>query len=142
MVNVNEDGSAAGTKDLQIKGNIGVTNGSVNPAEPVKNSIVTIGLATKSSRLDGVVVNNHTKKNNQSGFYGISTIYLQNGAVWNNEAYGMTDKGFTGSYVTKLVGGSAMTPDKAGFIQQKDTKQLTIDEYSGCLLYTSDAADE
>ena len=131
MVNVNEDGSAAGTKDLQIKGNIGVTNGSVNPAEPVKNSIVTIGLATKSSRLDGVVVNNHTKKNNQSGFYGISTIYLQNGAVWNNEAYGMTDKGFTGSYVTKLVGGSAMTPDKAGFIQQKDTKQLTIDEYSG-----------
>ena len=62
-------------------------------------------------------------------FYGAINVFLQNGATWNNEQWGAAVKGFKGSHVAKFVGGSDAA--HAGNIFQKDSKNLTIDNYSG-----------
>ena len=133
-MNMNDTLDGASTHKVNIKGNIGVLNGSVNLNEPEKDSIINLGLSTKDSTFNGVVENNFSEENIKDGFTGQVNMYVSNGATWTNEVYselvsGWGAKEFTGSVVDKFVGGT----DKAhaGYILQKDTHDLTIKDYSG-----------
>ena len=128
-VNMNEDGSAAGTHDVQLDGDVFAlkSTGTIN-----------LGLTTKNSYLHGIVDNG-----------GKVNMWLQNGAVWTNEAkntrYKQDDEDVGSnevSRVTFLHGGTKSgTGDTAGvIIQTANSKSLTIDKFSGAakVLYSHD----
>ena len=129
-VNMNADKNAAGTNATVIEGNISAYGEKANKAfdMDVTDSIVNIGLADKKSSWTGTAF---AKDLGTSGFpfKGIVNLYLANGATWNNEAWGKTNAAFDGSHVTKLAGGASEAA--AGNIFQKDSNNLTIDNYSG-----------
>ena len=129
-VNMNEEGSAAGTHDVQLDGDVFAlkTTGTIN-----------LGLTTKNSYLNGIVDNG-----------GKVNMWLQNGAVWTNEAkntrYKQDDEDVGSnevSRVTFLHGGTKSgTSDTAGvIIQTENSKSLTIDKFSGAakVLYSHDS---
>ena len=129
-VNMNADKNAAGTATTVIEGNISAYGEKANKAfdMDVTDSIINIGLADKQSSWTGTAF---AKDLGTSGFpfKGIVNLYLANGATWNNEAWGKTNKAFEGSHVAKLAGGASAAA--AGNIFQKDSHNLTIDNYSG-----------
>ena len=129
-VNMNADKNAAGTNTTVIEGNISAYGEKANKAfdMDVTDSIVNIGLADKKSSWTGTAF---AKDLGTSGFpfKGIVNLYLADGATWNNEAWGKTNAAFDGSHVTKLAGGASEAA--AGNIFQKDSNNLTIDNYSG-----------
>jgi len=129
-VNMNADRNAAGTATTVIEGNISAYGEKANKAfdMDVTDSIVNIGLTDKKSSWTGTAF---AKDLGTSGFpfKGIVNLYLANGATWNNEAWGKTNAAFDGSHVTKLAGGESQAA--AGNIFQKDSHNLTIDNYSG-----------
>jgi len=129
-VNTNAAGSAAGTHDVQLDGDVFAlkSTGTIN-----------LGLATKNSYLHGIVDNG-----------GKVNMWLQNGAVWTNEAkntrYKQDDEDVGNnevSRVTFLYGGmKSGTGDTAGvIIQTANSKSLTIDRFSGAakVLYSHDS---
>lgn len=129
-VNMNEAGSAAGTRDVQLDGDVFAlkSTGTIN-----------LGLATKNSYLNGIIDNG-----------GKVNMWLQNGAVWTNEAkntrYKQDDEDVGNnevSRVTFLHGGTKSgTGDTAGvIIQTANSKSLTIDKFSGAakVLYSHDS---
>lgn len=129
-VNMNEAGSAAGTHDVQLDGDVFAlkSTGTIN-----------LGLATKNSYLNGIIDNG-----------GKVNMWLQNGAVWTNEAkntrYKQDDEDVGNnevSRVTFLHGGTKSgTGDTAGvIIQTANSKSLTIDKFSGAakVLYSHDS---
>ena len=129
-VNMNADKNVAGTVTTVIKG-----NAIANSAKAYANfdmddadSTINIGLSDKESSWTGVAF---SKDNGNAGFpfKGIINLYLANGATWNNEAWGKTNAAFEGSHVAKLAGGASEAA--AGNIFQKDSNNLTIDNYSG-----------
>ena len=129
-VNMNADKNAAGTVTTVIKG-----NAIANSAKAFANfdmddadSTINIGLSDKESSWTGVAF---SKDNGSAGFpfKGIINLYLANGATWNNEAWGKTNAAFEGSHVAKLAGGASAAA--AGNIFQKDSNNLTVDNYSG-----------
>ena len=138
-VNLDENYDAVSARDnkLVLKGNVGASTGAINPNEPELYTKVNLGLATADSEWTGVAHNGFKDEGNKSGsktFYGAINVFLQNGATWNNEEWGETatpfgGTGFEGSHVAKFVGGESEA--KAGNIFQKDSGNLTIDNYSG-----------
>lgn len=129
-VNMNEAGSAAGTHDVQLDGDVFAlkSTGTIN-----------LGLTTKNSYLHGIVDNG-----------GKVNMWLQNGAVWTNEAkntrYKQDDEDVGSnevSRVTVLHGGTKSgTSDTAGvIIQTENSNSLTIDNFSGAakVLYSHDS---
>lgn len=129
-VNMNEVGSAAGTHDVQLDGDVFAlkSTGTIN-----------LGLTTKNSYLNGIIDNG-----------GKVNMWLQNGAVWTNEAkntrYKQDDEDVGSnevSRVTFLHGGTKSgTSDTAGvIIQTENSKSLTIDKFSGAakVLYSHDS---
>ena len=129
-VNMNADKNVAGTVTTVIKGNV-----IANSAKAFANfdmddadSTINIGLSDKESSWTGVAF---SKDNGNAAFpfKGIINLYLANGATWNNEAWGKTNAAFEGSHVAKLAGGASEAA--AGNIFQKDSNNLTIDNYSG-----------
>lgn len=129
-VNMNEAGSAAGTHDVQLDGDVFAlkSTGAIN-----------LRLATKHSYLNGIIDNG-----------GKVNMWLQNGAVWTNEAkntrYKQDDEDVGNnevSRVTFLHGGTKSgTGDTAGvIIQTANSKSLTIDKFSGAakVLYSHDS---
>ena len=129
-VNMNADKNAAGTATTVIKGNVSAYGEKANAAfdMDVTSSIINIGLSDKDSSWTGTAF---AKDLGTSGFpfKGNVNLYLANGATWNNEAWGKTNAAFDGSHVAKLAGGASEA--KAGNIFQKDSRNLTIDSYSG-----------
>ncbi len=124
------DGSiSAGRKDTVVKGNLGLLNNSegIGPDSGGRQAAIYLGLATDKSSLTGVVLNEYRE---QGIGNADANLFLSNGGIWNNEAYGMVKDGFTGSRV-KVTGGADM--DHAGCIMQRDTRPLIIDSYSGSL---------
>ena len=119
-----ENGKATGGlgHDVAIKGNLAAVKASDNTA-----SVINVALDTDKSALEGVT---YTTSGN-----GQINMWLQNGASWNNEVHGSTEKDwkgnslFSGSQVTSFAGGA--TAAAAGNIYQKDSNALTIDNYSG-----------
>ena len=128
-MNMNDRFDGAGTSDVNIKGNLGVLNGSVSSREPEKDSVINLGLSTKKSSWTGVIDYYFTEANKQNGFDGKVNLYMSNGAVWTNEAYGQTSGAFAGSIVENFAGSSDAA--SAGYIVQKDSKKLKINNYSG-----------
>lgn len=129
-VNMNAAGSAAGTHDVRLDGDVFAlkSTGAIN-----------LGLATKNSYLNGIIDNG-----------GKVNMWLQNGAVWTNEAkntrYKQDDEDVGNnevSRVTFLHGGTKSgTGDTAGvIIQTANSKSLTIDKFSGAVkvLYSHDS---
>lgn len=125
-VNMNE----AGTHDVQLDGDVFAlkSTGTIN-----------LGLTTKNSYLNGIIDNG-----------GKVNMWLQNGAVWTNEAkntrYKQDDEDVGNneiSRVTFLHGGTKSgTGDTAGvIIQTANSKSLTIDKFSGAakVLYSHDS---
>lgn len=129
-VNMNAAGSAAGTHDVRLDGDVFAlkSTGAIN-----------LGLATKNSYLNGIIDNG-----------GKVNMWLQNGAVWTNEAkntrYKQDDEDVGNnevSRVTFLHGGTKSgTSDTAGvIIQTANSNSLTIDKFSGAakVLYSHDS---
>ena len=129
-VNMNADKNAAGTATTVIEGNISAYGEKANKAwdMDVTDSIINIGLADKKSSWTGTAFAKDLGTGGLS-YKGIVNLYLANGATWNNEAWGKTNAAFDGSHVTKLAGGASEAA--AGNIFQKDSNNLTIDNYSG-----------
>ena len=130
-VNMNADKNAAGTVTTVVKGNAiaysekASKNQDFDPNST--NSTINIGLSDKKSSWTGVAF---AKDINSWILYkGSVNLYLANGATWNNEAWGKTNAAFDGSHVAKLAGGASEAA--AGNIFQKDSHNLTIDNYSG-----------
>ena len=133
-VNLDENYDAVSARDnkLVLKGNVGASTGAINANEPELYTKVNLGLATADSVWTGIAYNGFKDEGNKSGdktFYGAINVFLQNGATWNNEQWGAAVKGFEGSHVAKFVGGESEAT--AGNIFQKDSRNLTIDNYSG-----------
>lgn len=128
-MNVNKGHTGATKNDVNIKGNIGVTDGAAHKDEPNKDSQINLGLNTNKSQFHGVIVHDFAQENLDMGFNGKVNLYMGNYAVWVNEAYGKTVEGFNGSFVDKFVGGK--DTDHAAIIKQKDSNKLTLNNYSG-----------
>ena len=139
-VKLDSNGNAVGSLDkkVNIKGNLAVTTGAVNEVDKKGTlSQINLGLTTSDSTLQGVVYNafpDEGKKAGELTFKGEVNLFLANGAAWMNEKYGDTGtswggKNFEGSHLTRLAGG--VSADKAGQIFQKDTGNITVDNYSG-----------
>ena len=139
-VKLDSSGNAVGSfdKKVNIKGNLAVTTGAVNSVDKRGTlSQINLGLTTSDSTLQGVVYNafpDEGKKAGELTFKGEANLFLANGAAWMNEKYGDTGtswggKNFEGSHLTRLAGG--VSADKAGQIFQKDTGNITVDNYSG-----------
>lgn len=139
-VKLDSSGNAVGSLDkkVNIKGNLAVTTGAVNAVDKKGTlSQINLGLTTSDSTLQGVVYNafpDEGKKAGELTFKGEANLFLANGAAWMNEKYGDTGtswggKNFEGSHLTRLAGG--VSAAKAGQIFQKDTGNITVDNYSG-----------
>ena len=133
-VNLDENYDAVSARDnkLVLKGNVGASTGAINANEPELYTKVNLGLATADSVWTGVAHNGFKDEGNKSGsktFYGAINVFLQNGATWNNEEWGEAVDAFAGSHIAKFAGG--VSDAKAGNIFQKDSNNLTIDNYSG-----------
>ena len=139
-VKLDSNGNAVGSLDkkVNIKGNLAVTTGAVNEVDKKGTlSQINLGLTTSDSTLQGVVYNafpDEGKKAGELTFKGEANLFLANGAAWMNEKYGDTGtswggKNFEGSHLTRLAGG--VSADKAGQIFQKDTGNITVDNYIG-----------
>ena len=119
-----ENGKATGGlgHDVAIKGNLAAIKAGDTTA-----SVINVALDTDKSALEGVTY--MTSGNGQIN------MWLQNGASWNNEVHGSTEKDwngnslFNGSQLTGFAGGANAAA--AGNIFQKDSNALTIDNYSG-----------
>ena len=93
------------------------------------SSTVNLALQGKDSGWNGRSLYEVTSGDDSTS-YGTFNLWLTEGASWTNEKNGKeVPSGFTGSHVTKLTGGSDVA--HAGNIFQKDSKALTIDNYSG-----------
>ena len=143
-VNVSKDeagNTAAANNDVKIKGNVVLANGAINTLDTNGlNSAINLALTNGSSTLQGVVQNQYGLNGvDQAGvrFTGEANIWLQNGATWTNEEYGMVKAPskyypsvpYTGSLVSNFVGGDSIYT--AGNIFQNDSNPLTIGNYSG-----------
>ena len=127
-VNMNADKNAAGTITTVVKGNAIAYSEKASKNEDIDtNSTINIGLSDKKSSWTGVAFTKDI--DSWIPYKGIVNLYLANGATWNNEAWGKTNAAFDGSHVTKLAGGASEAA--AGNIFQKDSNNLTIDNYSG-----------
>ena len=146
----NYNATSARTNKLVLKGNVTASTGAVNSAEPELHSVVNLGLATKDSAWTGVAYNKFPidgKKSGNKVFTGAINLFLQNGATWNNEEWGAVETSawgaaaYTGSHLTKLVGGDSAA--NAGIINQNDANAITVDNYSGStkVIYKHDATD-
>lgn len=144
-INVNLDDNyiadSARENDLILKGNVSVSAGAVHENEPELYSRVNLGLATPNSVWSGLAFNKFGNNGVVVGdrtFKGEINLFLQNGALWQNEEWGEIDANpwqgqrFRGSHVTNFTGGIDMM--HSGIIYQNDDRPITFDEYRG---YTS-----
>ena len=115
-MNTGSEGNTPGISDVQLNGDIFA----------LKTGTINLALTTGDSYLSGIVDNG-----------GTVNLWLQNGAVWVNEANNARykqDNEDVGngekSRVTSFVGGT--DSNSAGTIyQNSDSEALTIDNYSG-----------
>ena len=130
----NEAGKVTGAdnNDVNIKGNVVLSTGAANASDiHGTESSINLGLTTAKSNLTGVVANYYGDGYTTGSltFNGAANLWLQNGATWNNEEWGEPSDDFEGSRVANFVGGAS--EGTAGNIFQKDSNELTIDNYSG-----------
>ena len=129
-VNMKSNKLSAGKTTTVIKGNAIAYSERANSNFDYsdRDSVINIGLSDKDSSWTGVAFSKDLGTTGNP-YKGIINLYVSNGATWNNEAWGKTNAAFDGSHVTKFAGGASEAA--AGNILQKDSNNLTIDNYSG-----------
>ena len=110
---------SAGSTTTVIKGNAIAYSEKANSDYdyPDRDSVINIGLSDKASSWIGVAFSKDLGTTGNP-YKGIINLYVSNGAIWNNEAWGKTNTSFAGSHVAKLTGGNSEAA--AGNIFQKD----------------------
>ena len=135
VINVNIKDGKAGAGTVKLKGDIFTKTAESYDEwdeDEVISSTSTVNLALqgKESTWTGCSLYEITSSNGDTTSYGNFNLWLTDGASWTNEKTGKTiPKGFAGSHVTNFVGGADAA--HAGHIFQNDSKNLTIDKYSG-----------
>ena len=133
--NVNENNLTAGDKKVEILGDV-YTRKNLGKDKTGK---VYLALNTEDSVWRGV--SDYLDSKDGSLTQGEVHLWLAKGATWNNEQTAMVgdgdeNSGWNGSRLTNLYGGS--DADHAGVIFQKDSNDITIDNYSGHTLVIYD----
>ena len=133
VINVNMKDGKAGTGVVKIDGDVFTKSAESydywEDETTSTTSTVNLALQGKDSSWNGRSLYGVTSGDDSTD-YGIFNLWLADGASWTNEKNGkVVPSGFTGSRVTKFTGGSDVA--HAGNIFQKDSKALTIDNYSG-----------
>ena len=148
-VTVNSDGS----HEVVINGNVqtgeeGNTNISLTTGQSVLNGVIQKVAPSGGEDEDEEEYGSFSlplRNPAQSGAAKGNALTLQNGAVWTNEDYNTQKSAliaakFTGSQLFSLKGGDDAA--HAGSIFQRDSKDITIDNYGGHtrVFYAHDAA--
>ena len=134
VINVNIKDGKAGTGTVKLKGDI-LTKSAESYDDwedetTTSSSTVNLALQGKDSSWTGRSLYEAVSSGDDKTSYGSFNLWLTDGATWTNEKTGKTiPEGFAGSHVTNFVGGA--DENHAGNIFQNDSKNLTIDKYSG-----------
>ena len=136
VINVNMKDGKAGTGIVKIDGDVFTKSAETydywddeTTSTSSTSSTVNLALQGKDSSWNGRSLYEVTSGDDSTS-YGTFNLWLADGATWTNEKNGKeVPSGFTGSHVTNFTGGSDAA--HAGNIFQKDTKKITIDNYSG-----------
>lgn len=150
--------TANGDVAVNIKGNLGVVNKEWGTAPTASSSpsVINLELTTRDSSWEGIAFNEFGEqalKGNPANQTGEINLRITNGAMWTNASWGAAKSvdaanegdssdgtkwgySFTGSKVAKLYGGSDAA--HAGYIIQKDSHDLTIDNMSGHMVIVYD----
>ena len=117
VINVNIKDNNAGDNVVKFNGDI-----------YAKDKESSINLALKGA--DSIWTGSSMNESADSEKHGSFNLWLTDGASWTNQVTGKdVPAGFAGSHVTSFVGGASAAA--AGNIFQNDSKNLTIDNYSG-----------
>ena len=133
IINVNVKNGKAGAGIVKIDGDVFTKSAETydywEDETTSTSSTVNLALQGKDSRWNGRSLYEVTSGDDSTS-YGTFNLWLTDGATWTNEKNGKeVPSGFTGSHVTNFTGGADAA--HAGNIFQKDSKNLTIDNYSG-----------
>ena len=133
IINVNVKDGKAGDGIVKIDGDVYTKSAETydywEDETTSTSSTVNLALQGKDSSWNGRSLYEVTSGDDSTS-YGTFNLWLTDGATWTNEKNGKeVPSGFTGSHVTNFTGGADAS--HAGNIFQKDSKNLTIDKYSG-----------
>ena len=133
IINVNVQDGKAGTGIVKIDGDVYTKSAETydywEDETTSTSSTVNLALQGKDSSWNGRSLYEVTSGDDSTS-YGTFNLWLADGATWTNEKNGKeVPSGFAGSHVTNFTGGSDAA--HAGNIFQNDTKNITIDNYSG-----------
>ncbi len=133
VINVNMKDGKAGTGVVKIDGDVFTKSAESydywEDETTSTSSTVNLALQGKDSSWNGRSLYEVTSGDDSTS-YGTFNLWLTDGATWTNEKNGKAvPSGFAGSHVTNFVGGADAA--HAGHIFQNDSKNLTIDKYSG-----------
>ena len=133
IINVNVKNGKAGAGIVKIDGDVFTKSAETydywEDETTSTSSTVNLALQGKDSSWNGRSLYEVTSGDDSTS-YGTFNLWLADGATWTNEKNGKeVPKGFNGSHVTNFTGGADVA--HAGNIFQKDSKNLTIDKYSG-----------
>ena len=133
IINVNVKDGKAGAGIVKIDGDVYTKSAETydywEDETTSTSSTVNLALQGKDSSWNGRSLYEVTSGDDSTS-YGTFNLWLADGATWTNEKNGKeVPSGFTGSHVTNFTGGADSA--HAGNIFQKDSKNLTIDKYSG-----------
>lgn len=133
IINVNVKNGKAGAGIVKIDGDVFTKSAETydywEDETTSTSSTVNLALQGKDSSWNGRSLYEVTSGDDSTS-YGTFNLWLADGATWTNEKNGKeVPSGFNGSHVTNFTGGSDAA--HAGNIFQKDSKNLTVDNYSG-----------
>ena len=133
IINVNVKDGKAGAGIVKIDGDAYTKSAETydywEDETTSTSSTVNLALQGKDSTWNGRSLYEVTSGDDSTS-YGTFNLWLTDGATWTNEKNGKeVPSGFTGSHVTNFTGGADAA--HAGNIFQKDSKNLTVDNYSG-----------
>ncbi len=133
IINVNVKNGKAGDGIVKIDGDVFTKSAETydywGDETTSTSSTVNLALQGKDSSWNGRSLYEVTSGDDSTS-YGTFNLWLTDGATWTNEKNGKeVPSGFTGSHVTNFTGGADAA--HAGNIFQKDSKNLTVDNYSG-----------
>ena len=133
VINVNIKDGKAGAGVVKIDGDVYTKSAETydywEDETTSTSSAVNLALQGKDSTWNGRSLYEVTSGDDSTS-YGTFNLWLTDGATWTNEKNGKeVPNGFAGSHVTGFTGGADAA--HAGNIFQKDSKNLTIDNYSG-----------
>ena len=133
VINVNMKDGKAGAGIVKIDGDVFTKSEEIYDEDDDEttstSSTVNLALQGKDSSWNGRSLYKVTSGDDSTS-YGTFNLWLTDGATWTNEKNGKAvPSGFAGSHVTNFVGGADAA--HAGHIFQNDSKNLTIDKYSG-----------